>query len=339
MQNKQQEDTPRVLITGGAGFVGYHLAKRLSDQGQKVVIADNFFRSEKDHDLMELIKRENVTLIETDLAERDSWDKIPGQFDYVYHLAAINGTPLFYEMPHEVLRASLLTTIYALEWFRTKNQSGKILFTSSNEARDGALSAFRQMPIPTPENVPLVIEDPYNPRWSYAGPKIIGEQLFIHYGKQYGLRTVIVLPHNFYGPRAGFKHVIPEVIKRILQRIDPFPIYGADQARSFCYIDDAIEAMQLVMESEKTNDLIYNIGTGEETLVNDLANMLFKIAEWTPHTIDNIPAPEGSAMRRLGDVSKIKKDLGWEASTSLEGGLQKTFEWYKNYYQGKPDFD
>ncbi len=320
----------KILITGGTGFIGYHLTKRLAEQGDDVTIVDNFFRSERDADLEELLKLPNVRLIEADLTIPSSWDAVGSGYDRVYHLVGINGTKLFYEIPHEVLRIGITTTLNALEWFRTKNNrpGAKILYTSSNEAYAGALEAFGQLPIPTPENVPLVIADPYNPRWSYAGQKLIGELLFIHYAKAYGFRMSIVRPHNFYGPREGYLHVIPEIIERIQKRVDPFPIFGADDTRSFCHIDDAVSAIEGVMESEKTDGGTYHIGTHEETVIQDMIEELFKIMGWRPKELDIRKSPEGSAKRRLPDVSKIRRDIGWEAKIKLEDGLKTMVDWY-----------
>ena len=320
----------KILITGGTGFVGYHLAKRLSDQNHEVVVADNFFRSERDEDLKKLLERPNITLIEADLTLPASWEKLGSGYDHVYHLVGINGTKLFYEIPHEVLRIGVTSTLNALDWFRLKNnkKNAKILYTSSNEAYAGALEAFDKLPIPTPENVPLVIADPYNPRWSYAGQKLIGELLFIHYAKAYNFRMSIVRPHNFYGPREGYLHVIPEIIERIKDKPDPFPIFGSDDTRSFCHIDDAIEAIQPVMESDKTDGGTYHIGTHEETLISDLIDTMFDLMKWRPKNLDIKKSPEGSVKRRLPDVSKIKKDLGWQAKIGLKEGLQTMIDWY-----------
>jgi nucleoside-diphosphate-sugar epimerase len=320
----------KILITGGTGFIGYHLANRLALEGNEVTLADNFFRSERDADLEALLGRPNVKLIEADLTIAASWDKVGSGFDYVYHLAGINGTKLFYEMPHEVLRIGILTAMNAIEWMRSKNNNprAKILYTSSNEAYAGALEAFGKLPIPTPENVPLVISDPYNPRWSYGGQKLIGELIFIHYAEAHNLRMSIVRPHNFYGPREGYMHVIPEIIERIRNKVDPFPIFGADDMRSFCYIDDAVEAIQKVMESEKTDRGTYHIGSNEEIVIKDLIEKIFAIMGWRPAKLDIKQSPAGSVKRRLADVSKIKKDTGWEAKTPLEEGLRKMVEWY-----------
>lgn len=318
----------KILITGGAGFIGYHLAKRLAGQGHTVVLADNFFRSRRDHDLENLLNEENVSLVEVDLTDRSAWDGLGEGYDFVYHLVGINGTKRFYDIPHEVLRIGVSTTMNALDWFKTKNSGGKILYTSSNEAYASALEAFGTLPIPTPENVPLTISDTYNPRWSYGGQKLIGELFFIHYAKAYNFRMSIVRPHNFYGPRAGYEHVIPEVIGKIKKKVEPFPIFGSDDTRSFCYIDDAVEAIQMVMESDKTDGGTYHIGTNEETVIRDLVERLFEIVGWHPKNVDIKESLAGSVKRRLPDVSKIKADVGWEARTSLSEGLRKTFDWY-----------
>lgn len=322
----------KILITGGVGFIGLHLSRLHAQFGDDVTIIDNFFRGKADTDLEKVLQRKNVKFIEADLTDPQAWSKIKGGFDYVYHLAAVNGTDLFYKIPHEVLRINLLSAIYCLEWFKERNADGKILFTSSNEAYAGALESFNQLPIPTPEDVPLVISDVKNPRWTYAATKAIGEQLFINYAKSFKLRFVIVRPHNFYGPRAGFSHVIPQFIGRIVKRTDPFPIFGSDDTRSFCYVEDAVEAMRLVMVSEKTDGEIYHIGTEEETVIKDLAEKLFSVSAWHPKKLEIHSSPEGSVKRRLADVRKIKKAVGWSASTSLEDGLKLTFDWYKDKF-------
>ncbi len=323
------QKSKKVLITGGAGFIGLHLANHLLDMGQEVTLLDNFFRSKKDYDLAVLLKRPNTHFLKLDITDSGSFKKIGTGYDYVYHLAAVNGTKLFYEIPHEVLRINILGLINVLDWFKDKNKKGKIMFTSSNEAYAGALESFGQLPIPTPENVPLVIPDVYNPRWSYGGSKLIGEQFCIHYASKYKFRMSIVRPHNFYGPRAGFHHVIPEFIERIKNRVDPFPEYGANETRSFCYIGDAVKAMAIVMHSKKTDGQIYHIGSGEETKIKDLAQKLFLIAGWRPKKLKLEPSPAGSVKRRLPDISKIKRDVGWKPETRLTDGLKKTYDWYK----------
>lgn len=325
----------KILITGGAGFIGYHLSKHLLKIHKdkiKLVLVDNLQRGLMDDGFKKLLERDNVSFLNLDLTDPSSYDKIGSGYDHVYHLAAVNGTKHFYKIPHETSRINLLSLIYILEWFRVKNSSGKICFPSSNEAYAGGLNAFNILPIPTPENVPLVIEDPFNPRWSYAATKLMGEVLTIHYAGTYKLRALIVRPHNFYGPRAGYDHVIPEFLERITDRIDPFPIYGASDTRTFCYIDDAVRAMQMLMDSTKTDEQpieVVHIGDLLEISIQDLAEKLFKTTNWKPKEIKVENSPHGSVKRRLADVSKLQSLVGWKPEVSLEDGLCYTYEWYK----------
>ncbi len=318
----------KVLVTGGSGFVGGHLANHLLDRGYEVVITDNFFRGRRDADFETLLKRPGVSFIEADLTKREDWNKLGGGYEHVYHLAAVNGTGLFYEIPHEVLRINIQTMFNVVEWMHEMNRGGKLLFTSSNELYAGAREAFDILPIPTNENVPAVIPDIQNPRWTYASSKLIGEQICIHYAKAYNFRMVIVRPHNFYGPRAGYNHVIPQFIERIGKKMDPFPVYGLHDKRSFCYIDDAVRAMRLVMESPRTDGGTYHIGSEEERKILNIAEVLFTAMQFIPKQIIAHPSPAGSVKRRLPDISKLKRDIDWEHETTFEEGIRKTIDWY-----------
>ncbi len=323
----------KILVTGGAGFIGLALARRIleSDPTAEIVLVDNFARGKDDNDLKQLTADPRVTVLTLDLTDPASYQKLGNGYDHVHHLAAVNGTDLFYKIPHEVMRVNMLTLIYMLEWFRKYNAGGKFLFTSSNEAYAGALEAFGTLPIPTPEDVPLVIADPYNPRWTYATTKLAGELFVIWYAEMYKFRAVIVRPHNFYGPRAGYNHVIPQFSLRIRGKTDPFSIFGADETRSFCYIDDAVEAMQMLMHSEKTDRWpieTVHIGSGEEIAMRDLADIMFSISEWRPEKIEMKDGAEGSVKQRRPHIGKIEKLIGWRPKTSLKDGLRKTMEWY-----------
>ncbi len=323
-----------ILITGGAGFIGYHLSRHLLavHKEAKLTLVDNLSRGRRDADFEELLKDPRVKLLELDLTDPASYAKLGKGYTHVYHLAAMNGTKLFYDKPQEVLRVNTLSLIYMLEWFRKENREGKFCFTSSNEAYAGGLSAFHQLPIPTPEKVPLVIEDPYNPRWSYASTKLVGELFVIHYAKQYDFRALIVRPHNFYGPRAGYGgHVIPDFSERIAARTDPFPVFGADDTRTFCYITDAVRAISLLMDSAKTDVQpieTVHVGDTGEILMKDLLEMMFKVSGWHPKRLDIKNSPSGSVKRRLADISKLQSLTGWKPEVSLEEGLKRTFEWY-----------
>jgi UDP-glucose 4-epimerase len=324
----------KILITGGAGFIGYHLASHLLKeygQNSEIILVDNFERGKADNDFKNLLNDKRVSFLELDLTDLFSYEKLGSGYDHVYHLAAINGTKNFYEMPHKTLRINTLSLVYMLEWFKEKNRGGKFCFTSSNEAYAGGLNAFGKLPIPTPEKVPLIVEDPYNPRWSYAATKLVGELFVIHYAAKYNFRALIARPHNFYGPRAGYDHVIPEFSARIAKHADPFPIYGADDTRTFCYIEDAVSAMRMLMDSSKTDSQpieTVHIGDVYEITMKELAKRMFKVSGWKPEKLDIKSSPEGSVKRRLADISKLRNLTGWKPEVSLDDGLKKTYEWY-----------
>jgi nucleoside-diphosphate-sugar epimerase len=125
--------------------------------------------------------------------------------------------------------------------------------------------------------------------------------------------------------------VIPQILGRISKREEPFTVYGADESRSFCYIEDAVEAIERVMMSATTDGGTYHIGTSIETQIGELVDQLFTLTGWRPSSIEEQHSLEGSVKRRLPDVSKIKRDTGWEATTSLEAGLKKTIDWYTKH--------
>lgn len=323
----------KILITGGAGFIGYHLANQLlQDSDNQLTLVDNLQRGKMDEDFTRLLESDRVEFLQADLTDPAFYASLPTDFDHVYHLAAVNGTKLFYQIPQEVLRINTLSLIYILEWIRHLSKKPKLCFTSSNEAYAGALESFNQLPLPTPEAVPLVISDTYNPRWSYAGTKLIGEQFVIHYAKAYEFPAVIVRPHNFYGPRAGYDHVLPEWCQKIARGMDPFVLFSPEETRTFCYITDAVMAMQMLMDAASTNGQpieTVHIGATDEISMRDLAEKLFAVAKWHPKEFDIKPSPPGSVKRRLGDISKIKQLVGWEPTTTLEEGLHHTFSWYQ----------
>ena len=324
----------KILITGGAGFIGYHLAKHLlADDKNRLVLVDNLQRGRMDEELKALLANERVKFIEADLTDSMFYKSLDTNFDQAYHLAAINGTKNFYAIPQEVLRINTLTLVYLLEWIKKLPKKTKLCFTSSNEAYAGALASFNQLPIPTPENVPLVVSDTYNARWTYGATKLVGELFVIFYAKACDLPAVIVRPHNFYGPRAGHDHVIPEFSRRIMDKVDPFPIDGADDTRTCCYITDAVQAMQILMDSKNTDSQpieTVHIGATNEISMIDLAEKLFTIADWHPKKLDIKESPAGSVKRRLADINKIKKLTGWQPATTLQDGLKITYEWYSS---------
>ena len=323
----------KTLITGGAGFVGFHLSKYLVKKGEKIVILDNLFRTngKVDEELNEFFKNPKVEFINLNLSDKDLEKKLgQNQFNKVYHLASINGTRFFYEIPDKVLKENIIGTINILDWFSKFNNKGKILLTSSSETYAGTISSFNYK-IPTDEKVPLCIEDIENPRWSYGLSKVVQEALF-NYTKKQKTKFTIARLHNPFGERMGNEHVIPQFIQRILNKENPFKIYGSDCTRSFCYIGNEVEALYYIMESKKCNGEIINVGSEkDETRIKDLALKLFDITNYYPK-IQEYPAPKGSVKRRCPSIKKLKELTGFENKISLEQGLKRTYNWYKENY-------
>jgi nucleoside-diphosphate-sugar epimerase len=312
----------KILITGGAGFLGYHLANHLKND-HEVELVDNLSRGKHDEDFNTLLEHDNVTFKRCDLNSYKNLETLDNDYQYIFHLAARNGTINFYEYPYEVARTNILTLMHMLDWMgKNYCKPKKFIFTSSSET----YARTPNIQIPTPENVLLTIDDVFNPRLSYAGSKIAGEILLTNYAKQYELNYDIVRPHNIYGPRMGYDHVIPEFIKRILDKENPFTIYGGHETRSFCYVDDFVDGICKVAFNDSSRQ-VYHIGNPKETRIIDLANMMFVSFNHNPQ-LKILPVLKGSCMKRCPDITKISK-LGYEPKVELEDGLRKTFEWYK----------
>lgn len=309
----------KVLVTGGTGFIGLHLARRLISEGEEVVIVDNLSRGKADSSVSSLIDG-GVKFIKCDLSETVPPD-LGKDFDLVFHLAAINGTKYFYERPEEVLSVNIISLVNILKWLRL-NKSKRIVFSSSSEAYSGTIRT-ENGPIPTDESVKLVIDDIFNPRLSYAISKIAGEALCFASEAQHSIDPVVVRLHNVYGPRMGTEHVIPEFLQRAKARSNPFQIYGGENTRSFCYVSDAVEGMLLAAKTRGEHRL-FNIGNDKEEIsMLHLANMIFDIFDYHPE-VQVLRAPKGSVLRRVPDLTLARRALKYSAKVSLEDGLKRT---------------
>jgi nucleoside-diphosphate-sugar epimerase len=317
----------RILITGGAGFIGGHLAEALSaDEANELVLVDNFTRGRRDPDLELLMARSNVRVVPADLTDPSTYAQLGQEFDEVYHLAAIIGVRHVLQRPQEVLRVNALATLLLLEWL-ARGGGRRLLFASTSEVYAWT-GLFHELPVPTPEDIPLALTDLSDPRVSYAGSKIFGELLVTQWCRAAQVPSTIVRYHNVYGPRMGFDHVIPELYRRAADGQDPLVVYSAAHRRAFCYVSDAIEATIAAMRTPGEAHRTFNVGNDRaEVTIADLARRLLTVAGIRAE-IRAEPSANDPIRRRCPDISRARTELGFEPKVELEAGLERTLSWY-----------
>ena len=314
----------KVLVTGGCGFIGSELVRKLVFSGKKVKVLDNCSRGAA-YRLKDVLNE--IEFIEGDIRDFDVVLKACQDVESVHHLAYINGTENFYKKPDLVLDVATFGIMNLYNACKLKSIKDFYL-ASTSEVYQTPLK------IPASENERLIIPDVMNPRFSYGGGKILCELVAIHCIRKIVDKLIIYRPHNVYGPDMGREHVMPQFfirMKNIMrkygnQAIYNFPIQGSgEETRSFIHIKDFIIALELLINEGKTNE-IYHIGNSDEISIK-------KVAELIGETVNmNIKVQPGvltlgSTLRRCPDISKIEK-LGYKKSISLRDGLVSLKEWY-----------
>ncbi len=324
-----------IVITGGCGFIGRHVAKYIVEtcaEDDQIIVFDNLESHGMNHAVEELISHEKVQFVNIDLSDKEAIRQQSFEVDRLYHLAAIVGVQKVTDNPERVLCANTMSTMYVFDWFlKNKAENARLLFSSSSEVYSGNILAAFPCPVPTPEDVPIVISDIKDARFSYAISKLWGEA-YLHYlaQKHSGVSFVAVRYHNVYGPDMGYQHVIPQIIKRITERETPFRIIGKDQTRSFCWVEDAAESTVRVLESDNfCRSHIVHIGDAQGELgIEELYNTLFSLCKWAPSEVVYIDSPPGSVKRRCPDTTLLKEIIGDLPKTLLVEGLKKTIPSY-----------
>ena len=313
-----------VLVTGGTGFLGSALVRALLLDGDRVRVLDNQSRgnSRRLADVMD-----DIELVEADIRDQAAVSRTVAGVDIVAHLAAINGTEFFYTKPELVLDVAvrgMLNVVDACRLHRVR----ELIVASSSEA-------YQTPPVvPTPEDVPLVVPDVRNPRYSYGGGKIASELIAMNYGRNGFDRMVLFRPHNVYGPDMGWEHVLPQFIIRALGAIAacpmgpvPFPIQGGgSQTRAFIHIDDFTAGLCTVID-RGAHLGVYNIGRPVEESIAEVARNVFLCLGREP-LIQEGPVPPGGTHRRCPDINKLA-GLGFNPTTPLSVGLPSMIDWYQ----------
>lgn len=296
----------KILITGSTGFIGAHVAKYLCNRGYTVIGVDKTLPKTPI----------DFKFIQFDLT--NPCDSLP-DVDIVLHLAAFNGTKYFYTDSFSVIKQNIIPTINLLERYQGKIE--RFVYSGSPESTAGATEFFNY-PIPTDEHCPLVVEDPTNLRWSYAGSKALGEQATIASKVPY----TIIRYNNIFGP-GQVDHFISEFYDRIQQGV--YELYGWENTRTFMYISDAVEATTQLIESTNAINQIVNVGGDQEVTILAVAKFMLNSLGITDRSIICKEAATGSAKRRRPDVSKLKLLLNFQTQVTWQEGIIKTLEEFK----------
>jgi UDP-glucuronate decarboxylase len=305
----------RVLVTGGAGFIGSNLCERLLDEGYDVLCVDNYYSSTKDN-IAHLLPNPRFEVLRHDVTF-----PLYVEVDQIYHLAC-PASPIHYQRdPVQTTKTSVHGSINMLGL--AKRTGARILLASTSEVYgDPAVH-------PQPEeywgNVNSI-----GPRSCYDEGKRCAETLFFDYYRQHGLDIKIMRIFNTYGPRMHPEdgRVVSNFIVSAL-RNEPLTIYGdGSQTRSFCFVDDLVEGMISLMNSDSSVTGPINIGNPGEFTVKELADL---VLQQIPSSagVEYFPLPQDDPVRRQPDISKARQVLGWEPVITLEEGLPRTIAYFK----------
>ena len=315
----------KIIITGGAGFIGYNLAQRLASKNFKVIIWDNLSRGSNDPHLRDLLRNKNVELFKKNLQKKIKAKK--SQVSHIFHLAGSVGVKNISENAYNSFLNNFITLKNIIEFNKSLPNSAKLILFSTSEVYSSLIKK-KKVKFPLKEENDTIIENKIIDRDAYYLSKIFNEKLTQLSRLQY----IILRPHNIYGPRMGFSHVIPELIKKIIlekKKISKKTIvYSPNHTRAFCYIDDAIDQIIQLSLSRNVNNKIFNIGNmKEEIKIIDLAKKIKKIIYKKSKLIRG-RITIGSPKRRVPDMSKTIKKTKLKKFTNLDNGLNKTIRWY-----------
>ena len=311
-----------VVVMGGAGFVGVNLINRLLKLGAKVTATL--------HNSPAVIEDDKIRYVKCDLTRAEDCDRVLAGADYAFMCAAntsgaavIEGTPLVHVTPNVVMNTLALEAAY-------KAGVKKFLFISSNTVYPDVDHPVREDEMMTGE----LFEKYYCVAWMKRFTEILCRMYAEKIKKP--MMTVVVRPANIYGPFDDFEwatsHVVPALIRKVVERHKPLEVWGdGSDIKDLIYIDDFIEGMLLAMEKINTFDPV-NIATGRPCSIKDVLNAILKVDGFADAKIVFNTSKPTMIPKRLIDVTKAKKNLGFEAKTSLEDGIKKTVQWYRGKF-------
>lgn len=302
----------RVLVTGGAGFIGSHLVDLITRQGRQVWIIDNLSTGSPDN----LRKGENVKFVKGDVTDQSYVGSVIGNVDAVVHLAAILDHELCLRNPELANQVNANGTLTVLEEAR-KRDIERFVFASSAAVYGNATK------------LPITEDSKLEPLTAYGASKLAAERHCLEYARQYGLSTVCLRYFNVFGPRQTarqYSGVITEFMKNLRHNQPPLVHGDGLQTRDFVSVNDVVDATILALDSKTANG-VYNIATGVETTIQDLATTLISVTGRTL-TPAHAPPRSGDIRRSRGAIGRAKDELGYSPRTNLDEDLRNLWNWY-----------
>lgn len=315
----------RILITGGGGFVGSHVAEAELNNGNHVVSIDIAPSSKVSH----LLKHKNFTYVQEGILNRELIESLIKNCDIIYHFAAIANVQTYVKNPLQVMNLNIDGLRLILE-IALKHDK-KVVFSSTSEIYG------KNLKVPWSEDDDRVLGPTSKHRWCYSSSKAVGEHICFAY-KELGLRMSICRFFNFYGPRLDFLgkgRVISAFLGQFLNNEPVTVVEPGDQTRSFTYITDGVDGILKTAHLKQAEGLVFNIGTDEEISILELAKTIKRLGKFSSEII-MLPAHkvygEGyeDIFRRVPDITRAKTLLGWKPKVQLEEGLKITIDYYKN---------
>ncbi|MFA5049542.1 MAG: SDR family NAD(P)-dependent oxidoreductase [Candidatus Micrarchaeia archaeon] len=306
-----------VLVTGGAGFIGSHIAERLVADGYKVKIFDNFSTGKEEN--IEKIKKD-IEIIKGDMQEKEQvWDALKG-IDYVFHEAAMTSVEESIKNPARCWKINITGTVHLLNG-AVKNNVKRVIIASSAAVYGGS------MQLPKKEDM-----EP-NPVSPYGNSKAMNELSAQQYGQSQALDCVCLRYFNVFGPRqdpnSPYSGVISSFIGRMVNDMQPIVYGDGKQTRDFIYVDDVVDANISAMKNPRAPGLTFNIATGKQTSILELVDAINSVINKSivPHFRED---RAGDIKYSYADTIKAKEILEFEAKTLLKDGLRKTIDWFRH---------
>lgn len=322
MQNNFNWKNKKVLVTGGASFIGSHLVDSLVSKQAEVLVVDDL-SSGKLENIQEHINSNKINFIKNDLRISGVVDQIMKGKDIIFHLAADHGGRGYVDL-HQAGPATNLFLDGLIFWHAVKNKVEKVIYASSGCVYPNYLQTDTTKIVFLTEDM---VKPPHDADNMYGWAKLMGEETLKAYYKEYGLKSASCRYFTVYGPRGVENHALIAMIARAFIKQDPFEVWGdGNQIRNWTYIDDIVEGT--ILASEKISDgAAVNLGTMERNKVIDAVRIILEYTGYKPK-IKFCPNMPVGPLNRVADNTLAKKLLGWEPKILLKEGLSKTIDWY-----------